>query len=106
MCFFFSSRRRHTRCGRDWSSDVCSSDLPAQRIGVAEALRMYTRNAAAALGLAGEIGQLTPGTRADAVLLSRDPLTVPPDDLCAIRVRSTFAGRWEQRADSGARHLL
>src|SRR3989442_1156662 len=29
--FFFSSRRRHTRCGRDWSSDVCSSDLAAAR---------------------------------------------------------------------------
>src|SRR5439155_12145204 len=28
-CFFFSSRRRHTRWPRDWSSDVCSSDLPA-----------------------------------------------------------------------------
>src|SRR6266498_426224 len=28
--FFFSSRRRHTRCGRDWSSDVCSSDLPVR----------------------------------------------------------------------------
>src|SRR3989449_2721902 len=27
--FFFSSRRRHTRCSRDWSSDVCSSDLHA-----------------------------------------------------------------------------
>src|SRR5258707_5759924 len=26
--FFFSSRRRHTRYWRDWSSDVCSSDLP------------------------------------------------------------------------------
>src|SRR5258705_12944041 len=26
---FFSSRRRHTRCLSDWSSDVCSSDLPA-----------------------------------------------------------------------------
>src|SRR6266508_5194971 len=26
-CFFFSSRRRHTRLPRDWSSDVCSSDL-------------------------------------------------------------------------------
>src|SRR5256884_7368137 len=25
--FFFSSRRRHTICSRDWSSDVCSSDL-------------------------------------------------------------------------------
>src|SRR5207245_3822898 len=27
LLFFFSSRRRHTRCYRDWSSDVCSSDL-------------------------------------------------------------------------------
>src|SRR3712207_9380182 len=27
MYFFFSSRRRHTRYWRDWSSDVCSSDL-------------------------------------------------------------------------------
>src|SRR3989338_663984 len=27
VCFFFSSRRRHTRWNCDWSSDVCSSDL-------------------------------------------------------------------------------
>src|SRR5262249_58193770 len=27
LCFFFSSRRRHTRLVSDWSSDVCSSDL-------------------------------------------------------------------------------
>src|SRR5690348_17809286 len=27
LCFFFSSRRRHTRWTGDWSSDVCSSDL-------------------------------------------------------------------------------
>src|SRR3712207_7087489 len=27
FAFFFSSRRRHTRYWRDWSSDVCSSDL-------------------------------------------------------------------------------
>src|SRR5438105_9394881 len=27
VVFFFSSRRRHTRSTRDWSSDVCSSDL-------------------------------------------------------------------------------
>src|SRR5438105_9074636 len=31
--FFFSSRRRHTRSTRDWSSDVCSSDLMMARIG-------------------------------------------------------------------------
>src|SRR3712207_4897537 len=30
--FFFSSRRRHTRYWRDWSSDVCSSDLEEQGI--------------------------------------------------------------------------
>src|SRR5256884_6912638 len=37
--FFFSSRRRHTRCSRDWSSDVCSSDLrhgPMVDLGAAE----------------------------------------------------------------------
>src|SRR6266436_7201413 len=33
LCFFFfSSRRRHTRCSRDWSSDVCSSDLGPDRL--------------------------------------------------------------------------
>src|SRR5256886_7757342 len=30
--FFFSSRRRHTRFDCDWSSDVCSSDLPDGRL--------------------------------------------------------------------------
>src|SRR5205807_6783398 len=40
-CFFFSSRRRHTRLQGDWSSDVCSSDLylgepmeKGQRVGI------------------------------------------------------------------------
>src|SRR3712207_7596850 len=41
VLFFFSSRRRHTRYWRDWSSDVCSSDLAAmsdncRRIAVEE----------------------------------------------------------------------
>src|SRR3712207_7756063 len=50
--FFFSSRRRHTRYWRDWSSDVCSSDLdergrplpraewPQRRAAAGEAFRM------------------------------------------------------------------
>src|SRR5207253_5293616 len=53
--FFFSSRRRHTRWPRDWSSDVCSSDLliahkdkfpgqlsggQQQRVAIARALSM------------------------------------------------------------------
>src|SRR5206468_9618345 len=32
--FFFSSRRRHTRSDRDWSSDVCSSDLRGRRLQI------------------------------------------------------------------------
>src|SRR6266511_4545129 len=36
--FFFSSRRRHTRFSRDWSSDVCSSDLGD---GVVRALQVH-----------------------------------------------------------------
>src|SRR5256884_1207213 len=56
--FFFSSRRRHTRCSRDWSSDVCSSDLihplavPAklvrgllERFGTGNALRPKSKRA-------------------------------------------------------------
>src|SRR5206468_4901661 len=48
--FFFSSRRRHTRSDRDWSSDVCSSDLVAvplvdlrKRLSVPAPLREETR---------------------------------------------------------------
>src|SRR5436305_11210208 len=43
MFFFFSSRRRHTRCGRDWSSDVCSSNLLVKKV----------RRAAFSVSLAG-----------------------------------------------------
>src|SRR2546422_8016940 len=39
ILFFFSSRRRHTRCSRDWSSDVCSSDLDDTGIYAQHAIR-------------------------------------------------------------------
>src|SRR5947209_20288834 len=38
--FFFSSRRRHTRYWRDWSSDVCSSDLRRLRPARTNGLRL------------------------------------------------------------------
>src|SRR5436309_13713772 len=44
--FFFSSRRRHTRFSRDWSSDVCSSDL-ASGTGTAQVLVAVTNQGAA-----------------------------------------------------------
>ena len=40
------SRRRHTRCSRDWSSDVCSSDLPTGTT--------FNRNAAPTLPTTGD----------------------------------------------------
>src|SRR5690606_17835797 len=42
--FFFSSRRRHTRFSRDWSSDVCSSDLEVLAEGLGEFLRRVFSN--------------------------------------------------------------
>src|SRR5438067_9078718 len=52
--FFFSSRRRHTRSKRDWSSDVCSSDLwlkagqyAAARLAHVEAIGHFERALAA-----------------------------------------------------------
>src|SRR5207249_9691210 len=51
MFFFFSSRRRHTRSKRDWSSDVCSSDLAcstclifSDSIAVSSIVRRYRSN--------------------------------------------------------------
>src|SRR6266700_4106489 len=41
--FFFSSRRRHTRFSRDWSSDVCSSDLAGSDPDAAALLAELTR---------------------------------------------------------------
>src|SRR5689334_24107282 len=43
ICFFFSSRRRHTRWNCDWSSDVCSSDLYLS-LGRYENLRTQSRS--------------------------------------------------------------
>src|SRR5690606_40021311 len=47
----FSSRRRHTRFSRDWSSDVCSSDLPAldQLEEIAEYIALDKPGAASSL---------------------------------------------------------
>src|SRR5215813_3977512 len=55
--FFFSSRRRHTRCGRDWSSDVCSSDLALRfaRDGASRVTIGYLRNDRAAEETAEEL---------------------------------------------------
>src|SRR6266511_2663885 len=57
--FFFSSRRRHTRFSRDWSSDVCSSDLWRLR-NVSDGYTMIDTGAGS--GINGGIGRSSDGT--------------------------------------------
>src|SRR5690606_40474434 len=68
--FFFSSRRRHTRFSRDWSSDVCSSDLalmgeqpnPWDRLRPQDATSRHRgAKPPRRCGLLGEISLLSPG---------------------------------------------
>src|SRR5439155_15852705 len=59
LFFFFSSRRRHTRWPRDWSSDVCSSDLALVEVPQLHALRDLRRRATEDRGAA-----VAPGHRA------------------------------------------
>src|SRR5690606_13658669 len=57
LVFFFSSRRRHTRFSRDWSSDVCSSDL-AVRVTDLMTVERYSH----VMHLVSEVrGRLRPG---------------------------------------------
>src|SRR6266496_4094636 len=56
MFFFFSSRRRHTRSLRDWSSDVCSSDLQKEGKTIRHIILEAASGAIADAGIeAGEI---------------------------------------------------
>src|SRR6266699_4417510 len=57
MFFFFSSRRRHTICGRDWSSDVCSSDLTDDRYDALFLTNYAQINLVNQIGSLGGVGE-------------------------------------------------
>jgi predicted amidohydrolase YtcJ len=65
---------------------------PDERVPRIAMLYAYTRNAARALGLADKIGSIAPGKQADLVLVDRDVLTVPPEELRETRVLWTMVG--------------
>ncbi len=64
----------------------------AERITPLEALRSYTTGGAYATGREGWLGSLEPGQLADLVILDRDPLAVPPDELREVRPLATMLG--------------
>src|SRR6266542_765347 len=83
--FFFSSRRRHTRCYRDWSSDVCSSDLERQGL-VRSPLHEANMGKAEIREAAQELNLLNWDKPALACLSSRVPYgdRVTPEKLARI----------------------
>src|SRR5208282_6313381 len=76
--FFFSSRRRHTRCYRDWSSDVCSSDLTRWTIEAPTSLEFDDVTGLRVRLIAGSVAVLaTDGKPSlDVSSVEGDPLTV------------------------------
>src|SRR5690606_40264139 len=100
--FFFSSRRRHTRFSRDWSSDVCSSDLKPYRLDIYGLSKFF--NERIAWAYQRRYGIETVGLRMATVWL---PDHEPTDQLlrdqigrasCRERVKDdVVAGRGEKR---------
>src|SRR6266496_4232714 len=71
--FFFSSRRRHTRSLRDWSSDVCSSDLLDETRQSVRDLRDEVRQVLSSEGTAQEKAGRLLSTATAAVKSAREP---------------------------------
>src|SRR5699024_11266411 len=71
--FFFASRRRHTRSKRDWSSDVCSSDLFSSYVAVFEqiAVPLLVLNSALVTGIIA-VGQMLTAALAGYVFARMD----------------------------------
>jgi predicted amidohydrolase YtcJ len=68
---------------------------PSAKVTVAEALRGYTFGPAYAAGQEKRLGKLAPGYLADLVVLDRDILNIPPDELLDVSVVGTMVGgRW------------
>ena len=79
----FAAVTRRTRQGGE-------AVTPNEAVSVAEALRMYTINAAHAMSREGEAGSLETGKRADIVVLSHDPTSANPDFIRDIVVEQTY----------------
>src|SRR3712207_2130646 len=80
--FFFSSRRRHTRYWRDWSSDVCSSDLYKDFAAALPDAKLYGPDGVAESGFADPKEGGIPasvGRRVKVTVATLDPESYPPE---------------------------
>jgi predicted amidohydrolase YtcJ len=72
-----------------YAGEVIDAD---ESIGVEQALRMHTIDAAHVLGEEEHKGSIEPGKLADLIVLDRDPLTVPLDELRSLRTEEVYLG--------------
>jgi predicted amidohydrolase YtcJ len=64
--------------------------VPSERISVLDALRVFTMNSAIAINQENVKGSLEPGKLADFIIINKDPLRVPQDELETILVKETY----------------
>src|SRR6266702_3770648 len=102
MCFFFSSRRRHTRWPRDWSSDVCSSDLEAALADYQHALDLNHDHPAVLDSIATL--QWDQGNPAEALAAWSDDVKQLATEMDARRVPETFWSDFGRVLDNISAH--
>ena len=66
--------------------------IPAQKIGLQEALTAYTHGPAYAAGMEDRLGMLKEGYLADLIVLEQDPFEVKPEQLFSLKPQSTMVG--------------
>src|SRR5699024_11359307 len=91
--FFFSSRRRHTRSKRDWSSDVCSSDLSSDIFTTFSKDTSQLLNLSSTLRARIGVGPATPNDRRKSTIffLSSDNFTYATVPIVAISIAFLIA---------------
>src|SRR5690606_39998086 len=101
LMFFFSSRRRHTRFSRDWSSDVCSSDL----VGRGEMLGVIGPNGAGKTTLFNLVSGIHRPTSGSVLLEGADVTTtsVAARARAGLRSEERRVGKEGRRGGRGSR---
>src|ERR1041385_4648634 len=109
MFFFFSSRRRHTRCSRDWSSDVCSSDLRPRDIVSGDFYWFATSNGKRLVAAVDCTGHGVPGAFMSMIgnaflqeIVNGKGITNPADILSELRFLVINA--LKQKGQAGEQH--
>src|SRR5437868_14856971 len=96
--FFFSSRRRHTRSKRDWSSDVCSSDLADLPGGFFEPMPVLRQ---ALLDVVDEDARLDVVEAVDVTVVSVEDGSQSRSEERRVGKECRSGGSWEREKESG-----